>query len=139
MADTPIAQELRTAGLRATTQRIEILGLLKGEKHPVSVSEVARRVRADQVTAYRTLDAFEHAGLADRVDLHSDRAFFEYRDAAHHHHHVVCRSCGRIEDIHECDLESVTERIARTSRTFKEISSHSLEFFGTCTACAARS
>lgn len=128
---------LRTAGLRATRPRTRILDVLRTTTVPLSVLDIAAKVERaiDTVTIYRTLESLLKAGLVSRIELQKGRAYYELSDR-HHHHHVVCRSCGRIEDVEGCELESLERDIARKSKHFRNIDSHALEFFGECSRCA---
>lgn len=130
---------LKEAGLRATQPRLRILELLKDSAYPLSVADITHligRPRIDQVTIYRTLETFVQAGLVQHLELHQGRSFFELatRD---HHHHLVCRSCGRVEDVEGCDMSALEKKLAKRSKNFHAVTSHALEFFGECNSCAA--
>lgn len=137
-ADTNTAELLRTTGLRATAPRTRVLAALESSSYPMSVADIATalgRPRIDQVTIYRTLESFVQAGLVQHVELHQGRSFFELATRPHHHH-LVCRGCGRVEDVQGCDVERIEKKIAKSSRQFVSVSSHALEFFGDCKNCA---
>lgn len=126
---------LRTAGLRATKQRISLLSVLMHATEPIAVEAITRSAHGafDLTTAYRTFDAFVLAGIARRIELAQGRALYEA--ATHHHHHAVCTTCGRISDIDACLPKGIDARV-RLASGFASIDDHSLEFFGTCTQCA---
>lgn len=131
------AELLKSAGLRATKPRLSVLTILEESNLPLSVADIAavlRRPRVDQVTVYRTLETFVQAGLVHHVELHQGRSFFELA-TREHHHHLVCRSCGRVEDVEGCDMELVEKNVAKNSKNFHAVSSHALEFFGDCKSC----
>ena len=52
-----------------------------------------------------------------------------------HHHHLMCRSCGHAVEIGGPAVEQWAQTVAEENG-FREIN-HSLEIFGTCSACAA--
>jgi Fur family ferric uptake transcriptional regulator len=52
-----------------------------------------------------------------------------------HHHHLVCRRCGRTVEVEGPAVERWSERIA-ADNGFVDVA-HTLEIFGTCSACAA--
>ncbi len=136
--DSSTAELLKTAGLRATQPRLRVLAVLEDSTYPLSVADIARvlsKPKVDQVTVYRTLETFVQAGLVQHLELHQGRSFFELatRD---HHHHLVCRSCGRVEDVEGCDMDGMERAIAKRSKNFKSVTSHALEFFGDCKECA---
>jgi Fur family ferric uptake transcriptional regulator len=108
MADTPIdpgdvaLDALRSAGLRVTTPRRAVLAWLT--THPHSTVDmigvgVRRRMRSVSTQAiYDVLAACTEAGLLRRIELPGQPARFERR-VGDNHHHVVCRRCGRTEDV----------------------------------------
>lgn len=131
------AEILRASGLRATKPRLAVLALLDDATYPLSVADIAgtlRKPRVDQVTVYRTLETFVQAGIANHVELHQGRSFFELA-SREHHHHLVCRSCGLVEDVEGCDMNVLEKNIAKKSKNFSAVSSHALEFFGDCKKC----
>lgn len=128
---------LRNAGYKATPKRLALLELLQKSKKPLSIQEITKGLRGkkmDQVTAYRILDVLEKIGLVRKVDLQHGHA--DYELANDDHHHIVCTRCGKIEDFEGCELEALTKKIARKSKSFPIIQRHSLEFFGVCRSCA---
>jgi len=95
---------LRSRGLRATPQRLQVLGLLAVAKRPVSIPELQKKAgkqALDSVTLYRSLETLVEKSLARPVDLRHGHTEYELV-GENHHHHVVCEKCGRIEDIDWC-------------------------------------
>jgi Fur family ferric uptake transcriptional regulator len=87
-------------------------------------------------TVYRHLQSFVDAGLADVIHTPDGESTYRYCGAAEqgHHHHLVCRRCGRTEEIEGRAIEqwasSVAERFG-----FSDVD-HTVELFGTCGACS---
>lgn len=139
MQEVTMRAAFKKAGLKATPGRIAILKLFSTECHPQSVEDVFRALdkKVDQVTVYRTLAAFEKAGLLRRVDLRTDAVLYERNteEEGHHHHHVVCESCGAIEHIHVSEPKYFERTALKESQAFAKITAHSLEFFGMCKQC----
>jgi len=48
-------------------------------------------------TVYATLEVLEECGLVRRIAAGRERALFDAGDPSHHH--MVCRRCGRVEDL----------------------------------------
>jgi Fe2+ or Zn2+ uptake regulation protein len=104
MADSSppdLATELARCGLRATRQRLAVLGLLRRLDHPTA-AELHRRVLREQPnvskkTVYEVLDALVRCGLASCVAQGGEPFRYEARDAAHYH--ARCRVCGRLHDV----------------------------------------
>ena len=128
---------LREAGLRATPGRIKLLMILARNSKPLAVHQILKKMPGElnQVTLYRALEALARSGIVSRVNLEHDHAHYELTVDRPHHHHVVCRTCGRVEDI-EIPHSSAPEMDAlKSAKEFARIDSYSLEFFGACRKC----
>ncbi len=128
---------LRTHGFRVTAGRVKLLDHLQAAGKPRSIQDIRAALKGapDQATLYRTLTDLAKAGIVKRVDLNTGIAHFEYTPEKPHHHHIICTGCGDVEDIEHCSVDSLQKNMTRGSRKFKSISTHSLEFFGTCASC----
>ncbi len=128
---------LRKAGLKATPSRLAILHLFKKSSRPLSVHGVIEKIEKktiDPVTVYRTIKHLVEKGILRQVDLRHQHAHFEMA-LQDDHHHIVCEVCGHIEDVAECHIQEIQDVVVASSRRFKTIRQHSLEFFGICTRC----
>jgi Fur family transcriptional regulator, ferric uptake regulator len=94
---------LRTAGLRCTSVRLEVLKVFAQAGQPVSAPQVLERLPEgiDRVTLYRTLNTFTDKKLLHRV--RGDDQIWRYGlgdsngAARHGHAHFVCDKCGTVE------------------------------------------
>lgn len=137
MISTDYKHLLRTAGYKATPQRLSLLEVLGRAREPLSIQEILERCRQqkiDQATIYRTLKVLADIGLVRQVDFAHAHAHFELA-TGDDHHHLVCTSCGKVEDVTGCNFESLAKHALKHS-SFASIDRHSLEFFGTCKKCA---
>lgn len=126
---------LRSAGLKATSERTSLLMALASSPKPASSKDLLESVTGmDRTTVYRNLEAFVRAGLARKIDVGHRHAHFE-ASSGEEHHHLICTSCGKIEDVLLCPDPAATKELLSKS-SFSAIASHSLEFRGTCKACA---
>jgi Fe2+ or Zn2+ uptake regulation protein len=127
---------LKEHGYRATSGRIALLTLLWKENKPLTVDEIKKRLESklDMVTLYRALEALSKSGVVHRVELGHGHAHYELEKK--HHHHVVCTDCGEIEDVEVAEIEGLEARLSKSTRRFKSIYSHNVEFFGLCKACS---
>ena len=97
-----LRRQLRTAGLRVTAPRLAVLEWLAGHPH-TTADQVATGVR-DQIgsvstqAVYDVLNACVRADLVRRIEPAGSPARFETR-TGDNHHHLVCRGCGRTEDV----------------------------------------
>jgi Fur family ferric uptake transcriptional regulator len=104
--DTELRNQLRTAGLRVTAPRLAVLACLAGHPH-TTADQVAAAVRdslgsVSTQAVYDVLNAFTKAKLVRRIEPAGHPARFETR-AGDNHHHLVCRVCGRTEDV-DCTI-----------------------------------
>lgn len=95
-------QELRAAGLRVTAPRRAVLAWLAEHPH-ATVDAIASAVRqvlgtVSTQAVYDVLGVCTEAGLLRRIEPAGHPARFERR-VRDNHHHVVCRVCGRTEDV----------------------------------------
>src|SRR5918998_1991236 len=102
MVPPDVSDQLRLAGLRVTAPRQSVLQWL-AEHPPATVEKirfgVAQRLGSVSTRAvYDVLAACTTAGLVRRIEPAGHPARFERR-VDDNHHHVVCRSCGRTEDV----------------------------------------
>jgi Fur family transcriptional regulator, stress-responsive regulator len=99
--DGPAAQ-LRAMGLRVTAPRVATLDWLSGHPHSTA-DQVADGVRArlgsvSTQAVYDVLHVCAEHGLLRRIEPAGHPARYETR-TTDKHHHVVCRVCGRTEDV----------------------------------------
>ncbi|HEX9503687.1 MAG TPA: transcriptional repressor [Patescibacteria group bacterium] len=133
---TDFKQLLRGYKLKATPGRVRLLAFLSNAKKPMSIKEISKAVGSktlDQATVYRTLESFKALGLVKQVDFQKDHAYYEMSDSDHHH--LVCKNCGRVEDFHGCNSESLIKHALKQSKHFSSVKEHSLELFGLCKVC----
>ena len=97
---------LPQAGLRVTAQRRAVLTALAGAAHPTAAEIASRLVDLPVGTGsevsrqglYNVLEDLTRVGLARRIEPAGSATRYELR-AGDNHHHLVCRTCGRIEDV----------------------------------------
>src|SRR5262245_37733231 len=100
--DAELSELLRSRGLRATSQRLVMHRLLRDSPRHVSAEELLADA-SDKLpgvslpTVYATLELFEQLGIVRRVNGGGGTLLWDTRADAHHH--MICRSCGRIEDV----------------------------------------
>ena len=127
-------------GLRTTRQRTAVADVLARLDGFRSAQELHDLLRAEGqsvglTTVYRNLSALVDAGQVDA--LRSDDGELVYRRCATegHHHHLVCRRCGRSEEVEGPEVEAWAGRVA-AGHGFTEVT-HTVEVFGTCGSCSA--
>jgi Fur family ferric uptake transcriptional regulator len=129
-------QVFRNNGKSFTGVRSSILDILRAASAPLSPKEIRSLIslkKPDLASIYRNLSLMESLGIINCVDLGEGFKRYEMNRPETHRHHVVCRSCGKIEDINECGLQEMEKRIFK--KIGFKIEKHRLEFFGVCALC----
>lgn len=121
--DTALRTRLRAAGLRVTAPRLAVLTWLAEHPHDTA-DAVAAGVRDDlgslsTQAVYDVLKVCARAGLLRRVE-----------------HHLVCRGCGRTEDVDP--TVGVLPRLDRSSSSGYAVDGAEVVFRGLCPDCRAR-
>jgi Fe2+ or Zn2+ uptake regulation protein len=93
---------LRARGQRVTSQRLVILRELRRRNRHATAEEIHRAVHrrlpgTSTPTVYATLDLLVELGLARKIDAGVGVSLYDSRTEPHQH--MVCRRCGRIEDL----------------------------------------
>ncbi len=130
------ANNLKESGLKATKSRLAVLNIFSEDCRPMTAEEIFQKLsreKIDLATVYRSLKSFEESGIVERVNLRKDSVHYEL--SGHHHHHIVCKKCGLVERLKECDIDTSFKQIQKSTKNFKQVVSHSLEFFGICKKC----
>ena len=130
------SQDLKNAGLKATTPRLKILNLFEtSDVRHLTAEDVYKILLADNedvglATVYRVLTQFEQAGLLIRHHFEGDKAVFELNQGKHHDH-LVCLQCGKVEEFYDAEIEARQNRVA-AERGFT-IREHALYLYADCT------
>jgi Fur family transcriptional regulator, ferric uptake regulator len=118
-----VRDALRTAGGFRSAQ--DVYAVLRGHGGTVGLS-----------TVYRHLQSLVDGGVVDVIHTPDGEATYRYcGDAAEqrHHHHLVCRTCGRTEEIEGRAVERWAGEVAR-EHGFTDVD-HTVELFGRCPNC----
>ena len=113
---------LRKAGYKATPSRLAILEVFKKTRNPMSAQGIIDALPSDtdQATIYRTLKSLKEKGIIKQIDLRHNHAHYELANTVEHHH-LVCLKCGKIEDVHHCNLENMQAVVLRSSKHFASV------------------
>lgn len=126
----------RNSGKSVTEVRSAILDILKSAKSPLTPKQILGLItlkKPDLATIYRNLSLMESLGIISCVDLGEGFKRYEINRPETHRHHILCRSCGKIEDIEGCGLQEMEKKIFK--KIGFKIEKHRLEFFGICAVC----
>lgn len=119
---TTISEFLAHAGDFRTAQQIHEQLRMGGD--PVGLA-----------TVYRTLQSMAEAGDVDMVRTSDGESAYRRCATSGHHHHLVCRSCGRTEEIMAKAVEAWAAAIA-AEHGFTDVT-HDVELYGLCAMCGA--
>jgi Fe2+ or Zn2+ uptake regulation protein len=130
---------LNKVGIKATSQRVELLALLSHSPKPVTLKDLMKKVKisgAHEVTLYRTLSMFKEANIIKQLDLQDSVPYFEILDSKHDHHHIVCTMCKKVNDFVGCGSDNLIKKALQQTKDFKSVTTHSFELFGLCKECS---
>ena len=134
-----ILARLRSAGMRITKGRQQILITLLNAKRPLSLHEIqdgaAQGSSApDFTTVFRVINTLEKMQLVQQVHLNRTSRYYELVNPDEHHDHIVCTECGRVTLMVEACPVQAYQRTIERRYGYADLK-HSLEFFGKCPHC----
>ncbi len=131
----------KSAGLRHTRQRHDVMSILQSGEVPLSAGEIYSRLRSagsrmNLSTVYRTLDTLENCRILRKIGIEPDNT--AYYDIARpgHRHYLICLACRKIRSIASCPLKTYEAALSR--ETDYIIEGHSLSIYGLCPDCAKK-
>ena len=136
---SPVADRLRTAGLRVTSTRVAVYDELLGHGH-CDADAVAQRV-ADRLggvsrqTVYDALGTLCEIGLVRRIEPAGSPASLYETRVADNHHHIVCRRCGSVTDV-DC-VAGVAPCLDASDTHGFLVDEAEVTFWGLCPGCQA--
>jgi Fe2+ or Zn2+ uptake regulation protein len=128
---------LRERGLKVTSQRLAVHRALTEHGRHLTAEEVHERAgrtlpTISLTTVYKILHELVELGEARRVDLGDGSARFDPNTEPHAH--LVCRRCGRAEDLPAGDYYAGVPEVA--ARGYRVLD-HAVIFYGLCPRCRA--
>jgi Fur family transcriptional regulator, stress-responsive regulator len=133
------ADLLRQRGHRVPVQRLAVLRAVKSAPH-ATADTIAESVRAEVgfislQAVYDVLGVLVEVGLVRRIQPAGSPARFEAR-VSDNHHHVICRECGRVDDV-DCAVGPAPCLTAAEDRGY-EIDEAEVIYWGRCPECRVR-
>lgn len=130
---------LRQAGHRVTRQRLIILDAVCEGRGHTTLKQVFARVcqvddTIDQSSLYRTLKLFVDLGLVVAATTEDGETYYEIA-RPWPHHHLICRNCGRQQEIGHDAVQAMSDMLSR-QYGFEAQPSH-LVIAGLCAECQA--
>lgn len=133
------ADLLRRHGLAVTAQRLAVLRAVT--THPHATADVVAEAARTEIGAisrqavYDALGALVDRGLVRRIQPSGSPALYETR-VGDNHHHLICRVCGRVEDV-DCAVGEAPCLTAADDMGF-EVDEAEVIYWGRCPACVAK-
>jgi Fe2+ or Zn2+ uptake regulation protein len=116
-------------------RRAALKALVRRSDHPtaeaVYADVIAELPGISKATVYRALDNLVQLGLARRV--HHEGSVARYDGNGERHHHLVCRSCGKIEDVSSDLLDAIP--VPKVAKDDFEVHDFLVSFQGVCRDC----
>jgi Fur family transcriptional regulator, ferric uptake regulator len=132
---------LASRGLRMTTQRRIIVGIIETANRHLDAAQILRRAQRldaqiNRVTVYRTLALLKRQGLVDELDLmhvEGERHFYERR-TDRDHLHMTCIRCGKVGEFESALFAQLKQQVSKRCRF--QIAVARLEIGGYCERCS---
>ena len=126
---------------RKTRQLEAVLSVVRGMTDFQSAADIFTKLqlngtRVGLATVYRNLAALAEDGVLDTVKSTDGTTLYRECESSEHHHHLVCRSCGKTEELHLKGLEETLSEMGR-EMGFSALS-HTVELTGLCSKCSAK-
>ena len=132
-----IPARLRTAGMRWTPQRRNLVGVLQSIEGHVSAADLIERCRqrdptTTPSTVYRTLDVLEDLGIVCHGHDGAGREEYHVLPSASHGH-IYCQGCGAVLEIRDEVAREVVALLE--ARLGFEIDLSHVTISGRCQGC----
>jgi Fur family transcriptional regulator, zinc uptake regulator len=133
------ARQCARNGARLTAQRRNVLALLLERANAVTAYDLLDALsarlkrRISPPTVYRALDFLVAQGVAAKVESRNAWVACRHVETPHDHLLLLCRQCGRTEEIHEPAIERALSAAAMRAGFASE--SRVIEITGLCSAC----
>ncbi len=117
--------------MRHSKTKEEIIKILSKSSSPLDAVHLTKKIGVNKTTIYRDLENLLKENKVDEIEFGDGKKRYEV-SSRNHHHHLVCKNCGKIEDV------KIEEKIFLTkisNQTNFKIENHSIEFFGRCFNC----
>jgi Fe2+ or Zn2+ uptake regulation protein len=137
--DRELITALRAAGHRVTLPRLLVHRHVRRTPTHLTPEQLHAELAPQlpslsPATIYATLELLDELGFVRRVSTLRGGTVYDSR--VDQHHHVICRSCGRIEDV-DGPVDTAAVQDAARAAGFR-VDHGQLALSGLCAACAER-
>ena len=120
---------LTDAGLKCTTQRIEVMEILSRANVPMTAENIFEKSEGISLsTVYRIAEKLAQKGIVTKNTIRdSDKYYYELAMGGHRHY-AICLGCGKMKyvdicPVHDLKIDGFT------------VTGHKLEIYGYCSDC----
>lgn len=136
--DKQFEKFIKKKGCRLTEERLKLMEGIRRQRGHFNVDELIHRLRkqgfeVSRDTVYRNIPILIEAGVLEQSFKTSRDTFYESVHSKSHHDHLICRSCGRVIEFKDPEIEEMQKRIARKN-AFK-LEHHYHQLVGLCKKC----
>ena len=133
---TDTAHLLRQQGIYVTAQRLAVMRVVGARPHATAdqvLADVCDAIGSmSRQSVYDTVNTLSDLGLLRRIQPAGSAARYETR-INDNHHHVICRECGRVEDV-DCAIGDRPCLAASDHHGF-DIDEAEVIYWGNCPDC----
>lgn len=134
--DRNITEVLRSNGFKVTPQRLAVYETLANTKEHPNAEMIFTRLQATYptmslATVYKTIDILHEIGLVQILNAGEDS--FRYDADTSDHAHIRCVECGKVEDVHDLDIDKFNKGIEKNTRY--QLVGQQFYFYGVCPGC----
>jgi len=130
---------VKEKGLKYTEQREIVLRVLMGVEDHLTAEDIYTKIKSlykesniGIATVYRALSFLEDVNLITSITFGTEGKKYESNTKAHHDH-LICTSCAKIIEFLDDEIEKRQDSIAKVNNF--QITSHSMQLYGTCKEC----
>ena len=100
--ETVLQKRLRERGYKLTSQRLAIISLLSKDMTHPGAADILKKIRkslpqVSMSTVYYTLDILKKEGLIQELEFYDQDNRYDINISSHIN--LICKKCGRIEDL----------------------------------------
>jgi Fe2+ or Zn2+ uptake regulation protein len=126
---------IREKGYKLTSQRVEIIKLLSHDRSHPGAMDILQKLKKtapkiSMSTVYYTLDILKKEGLIQELEFYDRDNRYDVNVSSHIN--LVCRKCGKIEDLAE--PFPISSEIIKDKTGFQPLGMR-FEFYGYCKGC----
>jgi Fe2+ or Zn2+ uptake regulation protein len=130
-----LRKALREKGYKLTSQRIAIIRLLSKDMTHPGAADILKKIRktlpqVSMSTVYYTLDILKKEGLIHELEFYDRDNRYDVNVA--NHINLICKKCGRIEDLPDGITLSYAQVQQKTD--FQPVAMR-YEYYGYCKDC----